>query len=1232
MGKLFFHIYKFLKNRKLLFVGFLLGMAGLLIFFALKLTFEEDISKVIPQSEASRTLNKVIDNTNFSDNIILNISLQMEGEPDDLSLYASEIIDSLESQCAGYIVKIQGKVSDKDMQETMSFVYNNLPLFLDQEDYTYLNQQLYTDSIKEIVQQNYKSLVSPSGIITKNMIRKDPFGLSFRALKKLENLKISDDFEIYNGFLTTNNKKNILLFIKPKLPVNETDANTVFVKKLYDISENSNKKYKNKVNSAYYGSTVIAVGNASQIKTDIQYTVTIVMSVLLILLIVFYKRILAPFLLFLPTIFGALIAIVALYLIRGKISAISIGIGSVLLGITIDYSLHILTHYRKNNDLKKLFDDVVQPVLMSSITTAIAFFCLLFLKTQVLQDLGIFAAISVLSTSVFALILIPLFYKPKEVKSSHNTKNWIERIAGYSFHKNKFLIASLLIALLISFFTSKKVTFNKDLNQMNYQSDAILKAEQNLDQILNLSSKSVYIVAYGDDLNKVLQTNTKINTLLKKEQQDGNIIRYSSNGFLISSKREQQNKLKYWNKFWVNAKKDSLRINLIKEGQKIGFKESTYQPFYNLLNKKFDIRSLNDFSEIESFLTDEFILDHKELKTAVSLVKLDESKKAHLKELVETIPNAILIDRKEISETFLGGLKDNFSTLLYYSFIAIVLIIFLFFRNIELTLLTISPIAITWLLTLGLMGIFGIEFTIFNVIITTFIFGLGVDYSIFMTNALVKDYTYGTKEITTYKVSILLSVITTILGVGVLIFAKHPALRSISVLSLVGILTTVIVAFTLQPLLFQIFVSNRAQKGFSPIKLRQMLFSSGLLIFYGLGGIVLSLIGFLILPWLPISKKVKFRALHKASAKMVSVVLYTNPFVKKKVINSVEEKFEKPAIIIANHSSSLDTLTMGMLIHNIIYLVNDWVYKSPIFGILARVLGFYPVSSGVDDSLDHLKEKVRQGYSLMVFPEAKRSFTNKMGRFHKGAFFLQKQLKLDILPVYLHGNAEVMPKNDFIIHDGSLTVVVGERIVYIDQAFGVSDRERTRKISKYFKNEFLKLRNQIETEDYFKDILFSNYLFKEEEIQNLIKSDFKKNKSVYQTLNLQLPMQSKIFHIGNDFGQIDILLVARSLERKITTVIFGKNNYLIARNCYTSKQRGVRYFKEYEKIEIQSFDILLISDKKVIYIIKEDDLKGFKQIVLINIEKAKIHTIYLESNRSKSILASIQEFYVRIGW
>src|SRR5690606_14873036 len=201
-----------------------------------------------------------------------------------------------------------------------------------------------------------------------------------------------------------------------------------------------------------------------------------------------------------------------------------------------------------------------------------------------------------------------------------------------------------------------------------------------------------------------------------------------------------------------------------------------------------------------------------------------------------------------------GGLKNDFNQLVIYSSIAVFVLLLLFYRSFSLTIVTGVPIALTWLLTIGIMGLFGIEFNIFNIIISTFIFGLGIDYCIFITNASLHEYKTGEKILPTHKTSIILSVITTILGVGVLVFAKHPALHSIALVSIIGILSALAISFTLQPFLFNLFIGSKTKE---PITLRLLLHSVFSFSYYGLGGFVLSLISVIVIPMIPISKKIK---------------------------------------------------------------------------------------------------------------------------------------------------------------------------------------------------------------------------------------------------------------------------------------------------------------------------------------------------------------------------------------
>ncbi|WP_321539361.1 MMPL family transporter [Flavobacterium piscinae] len=193
-----------------------------------------------------------------------------------------------------------------------------------------------------------------------------------------------------------------------------------------------------------------------------------------------------------------------------------------------------------------------------------------------------------------------------------------------------------------------------------------------------------------------------------------------------------------------------------------------------------------------------------------------------------------------MNETFLGQLRDDFTSLINYSLIAVLLILFLFFKRIELVILSAIPIIITGIVTGGLMNLFGLQLNIFSTIVCTMIFGLGVDFSIFMTSALQKEYTYGKSVLPTYRASILMAAITTILAIGALIFAKHPALKSISAVSLIGIFSALIITFVFYPILFNICIVNRTKKGKSPISLRLFLHSSLSFIYYGLGGFIFS--------------------------------------------------------------------------------------------------------------------------------------------------------------------------------------------------------------------------------------------------------------------------------------------------------------------------------------------------------------------------------------------------------
>ena len=230
------------------------------------------------------------------------------------------------------------------------------------------------------------------------------------------------------------------------------------------------------------------------------------------------------------------------------------------------------------------------------------------------------------------------------------------------------------------------------------------------------------------------------------------------------------------------------------------------------------------------------------------------------------------------------------------------------------------------------------------------------------------------------------------------------------------------------------------------------------------------------------------------------------------------------------------------------------VYNSPVFGKAVRAAGFYPVTSGIENGVTHLQNKVDQGYSLMAFPEGTRSITNKVKRFHKGAFYLAEAFNLDIIPVLIHGNSELNPKGSFIIKDGSLTLKILDRITTNDNSFGSTYKDRTKKISRFFRSEFHNLRNDIEHSRYFHNLILEDFRYKGDAIYKTVKSDLNAHHTIYKTIINEVDERETILHISKDYGQLDFLMALDKTDRKINTFIESEPIRTIFKNSYITNK------------------------------------------------------------------------------
>ena len=167
-------------------------------------------------------------------------------------------------------------------------------------------------------------------------------------------------------------------------------------------------------------------------------------------------------------------------------------------------------------------------------------------------------------------------------------------------------------------------------------------------------------------------------------------------------------------------------------------------------------------------------------------------------------PKTFVLEPFYYCKSMVEVIHDDFNIAVWISSLFVLVILLLSFRNIITALLSFLPMVISWFMVQGYMALLGLEFNLINIIISTFIFGVGVDYSIFITEGLLAEARTGSHDMLTWhKVAISFSALILVIVTGSLLFAVHPAIRSIGLITLIGMASTIMISYALQPFVFR---------------------------------------------------------------------------------------------------------------------------------------------------------------------------------------------------------------------------------------------------------------------------------------------------------------------------------------------------------------------------------------------------------------------------------------------
>jgi 1-acyl-sn-glycerol-3-phosphate acyltransferase len=145
-----------------------------------------------------------------------------------------------------------------------------------------------------------------------------------------------------------------------------------------------------------------------------------------------------------------------------------------------------------------------------------------------------------------------------------------------------------------------------------------------------------------------------------------------------------------------------------------------------------------------------------------------------------------------------------------------------------------------------------------------------------------------------------------------------------------------------------------------------------------------------------------------------------------------------PAIFISNHVSALDAVVMAEALppryrhRSVVVAASDSIFKRRWEARLAQItVDAFPIprGGGARAHLEYLKELLHTNWSVIIFPEGRLSSTGAIGAFRKGAAILSMDGGTPIVPAYMDGMFEVMPRFHRVPRPGRVTLTFGEPAV-----------------------------------------------------------------------------------------------------------------------------------------------------------------------------------------------------------
>jgi predicted exporter len=350
------------------------------------------------------------------------------------------------------------------------------------------------------------------------------------------------------------------------------------------------------------------------------------------------------------------------------------------------------------------------------------------------------------------------------------------------------------LLLALGLWQGSRVIFNGDMRSVNWVSKTLMETEKNFKDTWGDFRDTAMVFTEGKNLQSAMDNNDRLFTYLKGKIPDEQIVSLAP---LFPSAATQEENIQRWETLWDKETQDRVRALFIREGDKTGFQPQAFAPFFERWSLKPTRVTLENLKKAGfGELIDSLVIFGGDRTRVLTLVP-DTPQVAALFSKNGKLPfDARFVSQSGFNQTISQAMIKNFIQYIITASLVILVFLVLLFHNARKVFCAMIPVITGLLFMFGVMGWKGIEFNLFNIIASILVIGLSVDLGIFMVSRISEGHEANTGQ------AVLLGGLTSLVGMGALTLAHHPALYSIGITVLLGMCGAIPSALLVIPAFF----------------------------------------------------------------------------------------------------------------------------------------------------------------------------------------------------------------------------------------------------------------------------------------------------------------------------------------------------------------------------------------------------------------------------------------------